>query len=222
MNERFVKWMKATQKRVLNDDWDHIDVVSGPRRSGKSTLALAKALVWDKNFSLDAQMAFTADEYIRKADDLARGKPIILDEPVSGLLSGDTTTATSKELYKAITIAGERNLIHQFIIPSIKRLTGPLREDYIEWNQHVVGRGVFQHRRLADLEHDKVFAMPQVMLHSVDFPDIPARLRTEYRKRKRAFTASFMQGQDHDVVASMAAEIRPRIRSVMKRHGLST
>lgn len=206
--------------RLLKEDWDEWLGITGGRRKGKSTLAIFNALVVEPDFDVESQMAWTADEYVDICLKLKKGQCAILDEPISGLLSFDAGSSENKSLYRAATIIGERNLFHQVLCPSEKRFGRAMREDYIGEDLHVVERGWGQARKIADLERHEVLDPPQVM-DDFDFPRLPEKIETKYRKRKTEFVQEHRDTSAYDELRALEREMDQRLAPVLRRHNVA-
>lgn len=208
-----IRWMQR-QAAYVRQDNDALVPVTGKRRRGKSTLAMYSAMIWDPDFNLQEQMAWTAKQFTLKARALPKFKPIILDEGIRGLMSMDALTEDNKHLAKFATIAGDRNLIAMLLIPNLKRFAGIFREDYCEWNLHVQRRGQAVLRRLKD-DDDRVYERPFEVL-PFTFPKLPVRMETDYRKLKHEFQERFDDGKNWDTEASLRHDIRARIEPLVR------
>lgn len=204
---------------LVRKDQDKWLPVTGKRRIGKTTNAIENAMWVDDDFDVETQLTFTAEDHTDVCLRLPPGSAAVLDEPVAGLLSFDANTSDNKGLYRAATVIGERNLFHQVLIPSEKRLTKSFREDYTEHDMHVVRQGVVQLRLIADLERHEIIDPPKV-LDEGDFPDLPDAIKIPYRKRKTEFVQGHRDTDAYTQQRIIEREMTGKVAGVLKRYGV--
>lgn len=212
MTSEIQEWL-LQQGQWLRRDHDRLLPVTGDRRIGKSTASIYMAIFLDPDFSLQDQVAWTAKQFTTKARELAKYKPIILDEGIRGLMSMDALSEDNKHLAKFATVAGERNLFGFLLLPMLHRLSGIFREDYCEFAVQIQSRGQALLQRLRLDNRPLEWPMPVLPF---TFPQLPPRIEDEYRRLKTEYVQRFDDGQSWDIEATLRFDIRRRIGGLVK------
>lgn len=185
--EKLRQWMDDRVRRV-KDDWDELIVCTGPERSGKSAIAFEMALYMDPDFDPEKQTVFTGESFRRRAIEMQKYKPLVLDEAIKGGFSRRAGSGANVGLAEYLTVGGERNLINFVCWPGARWLDPILREWRSTWNVNVLTRkrdhAVAQIRQFH--EGEKVYDPPRV-LFTFAYPKPRGRRWDQYRAAKSKF-----------------------------------
>lgn len=193
--------------------------VWGPPRIGKSTAMYWTAKWIYPDFDVEQHISWTAEDHVDKALHAEKGTVLNLDEPIKGMMSFDATTGTNKDLYRAATVIGERNLIHQAAHVSFKRFPKPFLEDFTEEAIHVVDRGLADLVRVVDPNTNDILQKPQ-HLDQYDYPPMPVKDASRYEKLKTEFVQAHRDTESYSEAKVLGRQMRDRLRTVLKRHGV--
>lgn len=196
----------------------------GPTRSTKTTGMYWVAKWINPDFDVEEHMSWTADDHVDKALHAKRGEVLLLDEPIKGMMSFDATSGANKELYRAATVIGERNLVHMTAHVSFKRYPKPFLEDFCEEGIHVVGRGMAEIRRVVDSEANEILwqgKTPGRHMDGFDYPPMPKKDESRYRKLKTEFVQEHRDAEGYSEVKRLEREMDSRLGPIMKRHAVA-
>ncbi len=159
--EGFDYWCSYILERCLQD-YDACVIFTGETGSGKSTLALQAARTVDPEFNLRTDLCYTAsalkDIYRQRSENPAasRGRVVVFDEGVRGLLAGDQNTDEQKDTVKMLALVRALNVPLFICVPDIWRLAKPVRENRACLWIHVTRRGrALVHVRRERIQYDK-------------------------------------------------------------------
>lgn len=118
-DDLLVENLSYFRNSVLTDDWDCLFIVDGREGSGKSTFAgqIAQHLDKDNSIDLETQVAFTPDDFIKKALALPKGKAIIFDEARTGLNRRRSLSAANFKLTNFLAECRQLNLFIVIVLP---------------------------------------------------------------------------------------------------------
>jgi hypothetical protein len=127
-------WARRIVKRIEHR-WDALVVVTGPRGTGKSTLAMRLAVriseLLKKEWSPGDGLCYSAREvlaFYRHATETGeRGRVAIFDEGVRGLLSTETVDKEQVALVRAINLVRESGCVLILCIPDMMSLAKSVR-----------------------------------------------------------------------------------------------
>lgn len=130
----------SIRKYKLYNDWDHVNVIVGRERSGKSQLGILVCSIVDPDFSVK-NIVFPTVE-LRAA--IGRAKPytaIDQDEGAETWLSDDATGYDSRRMVRSLMEIGFKNLFINVIIPDAGKVSNFLKAHRASSLLRVVGRG---------------------------------------------------------------------------------
>jgi len=135
LDERVIDYVVALIKEMVQDGFDCIVMITGRRRTGKSTLGLQIARKVSPSFSLDS-VSFRVENFSEILDknpyaDPAQGiyPQAFLDEAGHGLYSKEWMAIWQRNLVKCLQIIGMKNQVCYFILPHMRKLTGDIRDE---------------------------------------------------------------------------------------------
>lgn len=128
------------RRKITQENFDFVTVISGYEGSGKSTLALKVAGYTDPDFN-GTRVAFTGDELLSLMETAPRGSSILFDEAAMGLYNRESMTATNRAITTAAMIARAKNYHLVLCIPSFWSLDAYFRDHRARCWIHVERRG---------------------------------------------------------------------------------
>lgn len=157
--EGFAYWVEEIQKRVA-DQYDAVVVITGPRGSSKSTLALRLARAIKPRWSAK-NLAYSPAALLECYERNHRGDVIVFDEGVRGFLSTDTFAPEQKALVQTLTLIREKGVVLIVCAPSIFLLAKQLRAGFAWFWVHVRDRGRgMAHVRVERLSYEPDSGLP--------------------------------------------------------------
>lgn len=142
-------WAKRIANRIRNQ-WDALVIITGPRGTGKSTLAIKLAIrvsellgkTWDVQTGL-GYSALDVLSFYRKATETGeRGLAMVYDEGVRGLMSSETLDREQVALVRAINLVRESGCVLILCIPDMMTLAKSVRSRLATLWLAVRARGV--------------------------------------------------------------------------------
>lgn len=137
---RIEEWKDACLWR-LNNDYDVVNVFTGPEGVGKSTLSYLLASLLDENFSAERRTAFGTSEVIDISENLEPGDFVEMDEGVEGLFNRDAMRKENKNWQKWMIICRQKNLGVHICFPRFQSLDLYMRQFRVWTWFHVKERG---------------------------------------------------------------------------------
>lgn len=135
LDERTINYIAALIKEMVQDGFDCIVMITGRRRTGKSTLGLQIARKVDANFGLPC-VAFRVEDFSEILNNNPYADPAhnkfpqaFLDEAGHGLYSKEWMSIWQRNLVKCLQIIGMKNQVCYFILPHMRKLTGDIRDE---------------------------------------------------------------------------------------------
>jgi hypothetical protein len=165
MNEEMKKQLDAIKENVKEKNLDHVHVTEGTEGHGKSAFSLAMANYLDPGFDVDEQVAFSADEFRRKARKLDQYKAIVLDE-AEGLFASDHMTKENKKTVKFLRKCREKNLFIFINWPVFQEIDRKIRKHRVKSLARTVVQG-----RAFIYNNSKVDRIVQNSLGKGSYPD---------------------------------------------------
>jgi len=117
LDENLNKNLEKFIKIVREKDFDLPMVVSGLPGIGKSNMAISIAKACDPNFAID-NIAFTADEFIKKTNEFPKNSAIILDESFADLNSKVGMSSDYLRIINHLQLIRQRNLFIILVLPN--------------------------------------------------------------------------------------------------------
>jgi len=134
-DERVIDYIAALIEEMVKDGFDCIVMITGRRRTGKSTLGLQIARKVSPSFNLD-NVSFRVEDFsevLNKNPYADPGKSIypqaFLDEAGHGLYSKEWMAVWQRNLVKCLEVIGMKNQVCYFILPHMRKLTGDIRDE---------------------------------------------------------------------------------------------
>jgi hypothetical protein len=135
LDERVIDYIAALIEEMIRDGFDCIVMITGRRRTGKSTLGLQIARKVDPSFCLD-NVSFRVEDFseiLNKNPYADPDKGILpqafLDEAGHGLYSKEWMAVWQRNLVKCLQVIGMKNQVCYFILPHMRKLTGDIRDE---------------------------------------------------------------------------------------------
>lgn len=135
LDERTIDYVVALIKEMVQDGFDCIVMITGRRRTGKSTLGLQIARKVAPSFSLE-NVSFRVENFSEILDKNPYADPgqniypqAFLDEAGHGLYSKEWMAIWQRNLVKCLQIIGMKNQVCYFILPHMRKLTGDIRDE---------------------------------------------------------------------------------------------
>jgi hypothetical protein len=135
LDERTINYIAALIIEMVQDGFDCIVMITGRRRTGKSTLGLQIARKVDANFGLPC-VSFRVEDFSEILDKNPYADPskglfpqAFLDEAGHGLYSKEWMSIWQRNLVKCLQIIGMKNQVCYFILPHMRKLTGDIRDE---------------------------------------------------------------------------------------------
>lgn len=141
IDDKLKKELDIIRDNVRDNNLDHLHVNEGTEGYGKSALSLAMANYLDPDFDVESQVAFSGDEFRRKAIALDQYKAIVLDE-AEGLFASDHMTSENKKTVKFLRKCREKNLFMFVNWPVFHEIDKKMRKYRVK----TLGRTVTQGR----------------------------------------------------------------------------
>lgn len=105
-------------KRVIKKDWDHVLLVDGEERSGKSVLAQqVMSYLINETIPLE-NICMNHEEFLTRIKKCQKNEAIIYDEGFEGLSNRSAMSRINRVLVKAIAEIGQKNLFVAVVMPS--------------------------------------------------------------------------------------------------------
>lgn len=120
--------------------FDSIIMITGPERSGKSTLALQLARRIDSNFPL-RNVCFKIADFSKLIDELPDGSVIVFDEAGFDMFNQEWWADFQQELIKKLLVIGLKQHILILNVPHRKELNKKLRERRVAFWINVYTKG---------------------------------------------------------------------------------
>lgn len=139
LDESVIKYIAAMIVEMVQDGFDCIIMITGRRRTGKSTLGIQIAqevarLVGD-TFELN-KVAFRVEDFsdilsTNPYSDIAKKivSQALLDEAGHGLYSKEWYAVWQRNMVKCLEVIGVKNEVCYFILPHMRKLTGDIRDE---------------------------------------------------------------------------------------------
>lgn len=138
-DNRTLDYIAEMAKKRINHRFDCRIVVSGPVRTGKSTIAVSLARALDPTFTPD-RVAFRLEDFTKILAALPPADPekgfypcAIYDEAGTGLYSKDFQMRLVKQMSKIFQVIGKKNLTMIMCLPHRNLLTKDIREQMHIW-----------------------------------------------------------------------------------------
>jgi hypothetical protein len=135
LDERVIDYIAALIEEMVRDGFDCIVMITGRRRTGKSTLGLQIARKVAPTFGLES-VAFRVEDFSEILDknpyadpDQGRFPQALLDEAGHGLYSKEWMSIWQRNLVKCLEVIGMKNQVCYFILPHMRKLTGDVRDE---------------------------------------------------------------------------------------------
>lgn len=135
LDERVIDHIANIIVEHVSDGFDSIIMITGRRRTGKSTLGLQIAKKVSPSFGVD-NVSFRVEDFsdiLNKNPyaDVANGvfPQAFLDEAGHGLYSKEWMAVWQRNLVKCLEVIGMKNQVCYFILPHMRKLTGDVRDE---------------------------------------------------------------------------------------------
>jgi hypothetical protein len=129
------------RRKVVNEGWDWVTVITGGEGVGKSTLAIKWALLYDPEFNPAEGVVFDIDELLGLFARSGKGDIVVGDEGVNGFFNRDAMTKENKAAATTGMVARGMGIHLTLLIPNLNHLDPYWREHRVKTWIHVKGRG---------------------------------------------------------------------------------
>ena len=134
-DERLINYIAALIEEMVQDGFDCIVMITGRRRTGKSTLGLQIARKVSPSFNLE-NVSFRVEDFSEVLNKNPYADPdkgifpqAFLDEAGHGLYSKEWMAVWQRNLVKCLEVIGMKNQVCYFILPHMRKLTGDIRDE---------------------------------------------------------------------------------------------
>lgn len=189
----WVRWIGDRPRRHL----DAVVAITGAEGLGKSTLAIRLAMGLDPLWK-PSDTCYTALDVLNQYRTAYRGKVILYDEGVRGLLAGETFSPEQVALVRALALVRESGAILIICVPSIFMLAKQIRSRRATVWFHVTRRGA----ALAHVRDERLTYQPPKGLGLTVSPIAPrlswaafaanSRVWKAYVARKNAMLSDYL------------------------------
>lgn len=135
LDEKVIDYIAALILEMVQDGFDCIVMITGRRRTGKSTLGAQIARKVDPAFPVK-NVAFRVEAFSDVLNDnpyadTAKGiiPQALYDEAGHGLYSKEWMSLWVRNLVKCLEVIGMKQEVCYFILPHMKKLTGDIRDE---------------------------------------------------------------------------------------------
>ena len=219
-DKRCINYIAEIIKERPQKKFDCLVLITGVRRSGKSTLAQQIAKAVDKAFS-EKKIAFRLEEFneIIRTNPQAEPKKgiypqVILDEAGFDLFSQNWMKEVQKNLVKKFEVIGARNQIVYLVLPHRTMLNKSMREGMIHFWINV--SLIDQHRGFAELRvgQENIWDLNTYWkpLLAFTFDDSKDDLSVQYNIKKEMFI--------DEVTADLPDKEDPRARRIYNQRDI--
>lgn len=119
MDNKLHRYIEGKVRPSVNQkDKDHVWLVDGEERSGKSVLATQIAKVCDPSFNIE-NICMTPDKFKKAVQNANRGQAIVYDEAFTGLSSRAAMSQINRMMVEMFMEMGQKNLIIIIVLPTI-------------------------------------------------------------------------------------------------------
>lgn len=115
---RLLRDLRLVVERVSGKDDDHLFVVDGEERSGKSVLTMQLAKTVDPSFNL-SRVAFTPEQFRDAVLKAGKGEAVVFDEAFRGLSSRGALSEVNRLLVSLMMEMGQKNLFVFVVLPTV-------------------------------------------------------------------------------------------------------
>jgi hypothetical protein len=149
--------LEAIKSRMKKRNLDWVWLNVGEEGSGKSSFSLQLAQAFEEDFTAD-QIAFSGEEYMKKATELEPYSVMILDEGIESLFSRNAMKKENKKLVQFFRQCRELNLFHVINMPSYSELDKSIRQSRVKTVSrclnNVYKAEVYGRKQLSNIEVD--------------------------------------------------------------------
>ncbi len=135
LDERVIVYIAALIEEMIRDGFDCIVMITGRRRTGKTTLGLQIARQVCPTFGLES-VTFRVEDFSQRLNENPYANPdkgifpqAFLDEAGHGLYSKEWMAIWQRNLVKCLQVIGMKNQVCYFILPHMRKLTGDIRDE---------------------------------------------------------------------------------------------
>ena len=109
--------LEGVKKRVIDKNWDYVAIVGGIPGSGKSSFVRGVGRFLDPNFNED-NYCFSAEEFVKKANEVPEYSCLILDESFESLNARVTQSKGFQKIINHLQLIRQRHLFIFLCLPN--------------------------------------------------------------------------------------------------------
>lgn len=194
-DQRAIRLVADEAKHRVNQGFDCIIMVTGERRTGKSTFVEQCAVEIDKTFSVD-HICFKLEDFNNRIRDAPYADPetklypqVVLDEAGVDLFSQEWWSLVQRNFTKKLEVIGLKRLIIWLVLPHRTKLNKAIREDMVHmWLHTLVYEGLRGMCEVTIGESNKWEANKYWRPYcALTFPQLSGPLWEAYSIKKRIF-----------------------------------
>ena len=131
-------------RKKLNDDYDHITVITGKEGTGKSTFANKLACLVSPGIGIN-HVCYKPLDLVAAMETASKGDTIWIDEGALFLFSREAMGKNNKMLIKLLTISRQLNIHLMICIPNFYIIDTYIREHRVSSLFHIKRRGRYRY-----------------------------------------------------------------------------
>jgi len=226
VDHRAIQFIARIATERIFDLYDCIFLITGQRRTGKSTLALQIAQGIDKNFSAD-DVVFRLEEFHQRLNQHVYANPqmgvfpqIELDEAGFDLFAQEWQHSPQRDVVKTLEVIGAKRICLYFLAPHREKLNRGVREEmcyiWIDTNPNPKlgpGRG-YAELRIGQVNkwHQEQRWKPQCAFF---FDELVGPLWDQYSQKKTDFIGAVSRMNVQNGTESLAESVTGLDRNVV-------
>ena len=230
LDERVIDYIAALIEEMVQDGFDCIVMITGKRRTGKSTLGAQIARKVDPAFSVK-NVAFRVEAFSDVLNENAYADPAngvypqaLYDEAGHGLYSKEWMSLWVRNLVKCLEVIGMKQEVCYFILPHMKKLTGDIRDEMAHiWidvdTKYKHERGYAElYMGIRNKFEQSIWWNPKC---AFKFNEMNDPWWTEYQEKKRNFVNEIAAEKLTNTNQSKIDDRLAQVLGIMHRDGLS-
>lgn len=136
-------YIKNVREHIVTKDKDHVVIIEGSERIGKSSLAIQICQAFDKNFTLE-NIAWDSPQLKKLVYGLPKHSAILADEGVSMFFSRESMRAENRDAVRLLSIMGERNNLLAICVTRLNMMDKYITEGRISTLVRITKRGRYK------------------------------------------------------------------------------
>ena len=210
LGEKLSYYIRNVRENVVPKDIDHVAVIEGAERSGKSSLAIQLCKEFDNDFTLE-NIAWDTATLKKLVYSLPKHSAILADEGVSMFFSRDAMKGENRDAVRLLTIMGERNNLLVICVTRLDMIDRYITGGRVNTLLKIIKRGRYKFyspkkvKQIRYNNHLRKWSYPSAnYAESYTMPD-DKELWKEYKKLKVAFNTDQMNPEDDNLLKPVEA-----------------